>query len=393
VASVTTVTAITAPDGTVRVVPSDVAAKKPVPDTATQSVPPNVSASESGLKLNVKLSEESEPLTRDLLYYQVYEAKKDLGGQRNKVTGTSNQSPQRKLPPGLYYVKVEWGDTTADAEIEVTPGKITEHTFNLNAGYLRLSTLMAPNTEPLTGLSYSVFEAQKNLEGKRKHIASKLMDLKENIPFKLPAGRYYVTAKWGHASADAEVEVKPAEATDQTLILNAGYLRLSSRMAPNTEPLARELLYCVYEPQKDLEGRRKIIITLTAENAFKLPAGRYYVTVEWGKAFADAEVEVKPAQATEQSLILNAGYLKLSTSLAQNPEPLSTDLVTYFVYEAQKDTEGKRKAIVSNKRDNVYKLPAGRYYVTSTYRKALLDKEIEVTAGQVSEIKFEIQTP
>jgi hypothetical protein len=96
-----------------------------------------------------------------------------------------------------------------------------------------------------------------------------------------------------------------------------------------------------------------------AKPLFKLPVGRYYVTVKHGSAYASTEVKVTAAQVVSQTLNLNAGYLRLSSILAQGTEPLTDDL-RYDVYEAKQDVTGERKRIeYSTDAKPLFKLPIG----------------------------------
>ena len=210
--------------------------------------------------------------------------------------------------------------------------------------------------------------------------------------FKLRPGRYYVTVKHGSAYASTEVEIAAGQAVEQLLNLNAGYLRLSSILTQGTEPLTDGLYYEVYEAQQDLAGKRKgVDQNGAAKPLFKLPTGRYYVTVKHGSAYASTEVEIAAGQAVEQLLNLNAGYLRLSSILTQGTEPL-TDGLYYEVYEAQQDLAGKRKGVnQSGAAKPLFKLPTGRYYVTVKRGSAYASTEVEIAAGQVQEIKLEVR--
>jgi hypothetical protein len=59
--------------------------------------------------------------------------------------------------------------------------------------------------------------------------------------------------------------------------------------------------------------------------------------------------------------------------------------VSYEVYEAAKDVEGKRKPVVRSatvEGPPRFPLLAGRYYVTAEYGRAAASTEIDVTAGE-----------
>ena len=76
------------------------------------------------------LQQGGQPVTTDL-YYRVYEAKKDLEGKRRQVADSYDARPLFKLPTGRYYVVAGHGNAHADAEVEVTAGKLQELTIKV----------------------------------------------------------------------------------------------------------------------------------------------------------------------------------------------------------------------------------------------------------------------
>jgi hypothetical protein len=140
--------------------------------------------------------------------------------------------------------------------VEVTSAKLTVQTLNLQAGIVNLSSVLAPGSPPLaTGVSYVVYETVKDAEGNRKRVVgSAYFDGPPRFP--LPAGRYYVAANYGRATASTEVQVTSATVTIQTLNLRAGILNLSSVLAAGSPPLATGVSYVVEETVKDAEGNK-----------------------------------------------------------------------------------------------------------------------------------------
>ena len=242
---------------------------------------------------------------------------------------------------------------------------------------------MTDGGKPLTDdVRYDVYEAAPDAEGKRKRV-----DSSEQPRFSLPAGRYYVTATYGEASASTNVEVAAAKMTLQTLNLRAGVLILSAVRATGAEPLKLGVQYDVFETAKDAEGKRKAV-TSSSEHygppRFGLPSGRYHVVATYGNAISEMEIDVLASdQPTRQTLDLRAGVLAVSAVLTAGGQPLKLG-VQYEVFEAAKDAEGKRKAVTSSSEHYGpprFPLPAARYYVVATYGNAVSDMEIDVLAG------------
>ena len=281
------------------------------------------------------------------------------------------------LALGLY-----WFGTGDDGSSQPRPttARSTESALQLNA-------VRIVGGKPLTdGVSYDVYEAAKDADGNRKRVKNS-SELYGPPRFPLPAGRYYVTARYGSASASTELDVTAADIIRQTLNLRAGVLSLTSVLAAGGKPLPSGVSYDVYEAVKDADGNRKRVTNrseLYGPPRFPLPAGRYYVTATYGSASTSTEVGVTAGdEPTRQILDLRAGILSLTSVLAAGGKPLPSG-VRYDVYEAAKDADGNRKRVTN--RSELYgpprfPLPAGRYYVTATYGRASASTEVGVTAG------------
>lgn len=253
---------------------------------------------------------------------------------------------------------------------------------------LQLATVLRQGAEAVErDLRYDVYDAKQDLEGRRQSV---IYSFDAAPLLKLPPGRYYVTVQHGSAGAATEVEVTPRATTAVTLVLNAGYLRLASLAAEGGEPLENELKYQVLGAP-DLEGQRKeITYSFAARPLFRLPAGRYVVAVTHGNAAASADVTVEPGELTEQTVVLNAGYLRLSAVAAGSSEALTKNL-KYQVYEAKKDLDGQRREIsYSYAASPLFRLPAGEYYVTVERGSARATAEVQIEAGRLRESTLQV---
>ena len=354
-------------------------------------------STESGLRLYAVLNEGGEVLKRGVRYAVYERAVTDVEGNRKPVVSSAAYEgpPRFPLPTGRYSVAAEYGRASASTEVEVNSKTVTIQILNLRAGILNLSSMLATGSAPLAnGVSYVVQETVNDAEGNRKPVVSS--PAYEGPPrFPLPAGRYYVTAAYGKASASTEVEVKEGEIKSERLDLQAGILNLSCMLAAGSSPLTTGVSYVVEDAVKDAEGNRKRVVgspTYEGPPRFPLPAGRYYVTGVYGSASASTEVEVKPGEIKSERLDLGAGILNLSSILAVGGPPLTTG-VTYVVYEAVKDAEGNRKRVVASP---AYEgpprlpLPAGRYFVTAASGAGKGSAEIAVAKGAVQVLQVRL---
>ena len=212
---------------------------------------------------------------------------------------------------------------------------MTRQTLNLRAGILRLTSVLSAGGKPLpSGVDYDVYEAAKDADGKRKPVTQS-SGLYGPPRFPLPAGRYYVTATYGSASAGAEVSITAGdEPVRQILDLRAGVLSLTTVLSAGGKPLPSGVDYDVYEAAKDADGKRKPVTQssgLYGPPRFPLPAGRYYVTATYGSASAGAEVSITAGdEPVRQILDLRAGVLSLTTVLSAGGKPLSRRCCSAF---------------------------------------------------------------
>ncbi|MGI9435665.1 MAG: hypothetical protein ACR2Q4_12700, partial [Geminicoccaceae bacterium] len=113
----------------------------------------------------------------------------------------------------------------------------------------------------------------------------------------------------GNAVATAEVEVRPDELTEQTLSLNAGYLKLTTTAGEGGEKLDSDLVYEVFDPKQNLDGHREMIVSRSdAVPRLSLIEGTYFVRVKHnGSDVAEAEIKVPAGEMTEHMFVLGSG--------------------------------------------------------------------------------------
>jgi hypothetical protein len=363
---------------------------------SSQPRPTTVPSGKTELQLNAVMTEGGELLT-DGVSYEVHEALMDAEGNRKGVARSPEYQPPPRfaLPPGRYYVTAAYGNASASTELEVTETNRTGQTLNLRAGVLVPSAVLDAGSPPLkTGVSYEVYEAAIDAEGNRKRVVGS-PEYQDPPRFPLAAGRYYVAVEYGSASAATEIDIRAGEITPQALNLRAGILNLSSVLADGSPPLATGVRYEVYEAAKDAEGNRKRVVGSPEYRdppRFPLPAGRYYLTAEYGSASAGTEMEIRAGAITSHALNLHAGILNLSSVLAAGGPTLAKG-VSYEVYEAAKDAEGNRKRVVGSpeyREPPRLPLPAGRYYVTATSDAGMGDAEIAVSEGDTHQVRLRL---
>jgi hypothetical protein len=187
------------------------------PGIATRQI---LNLSAGYLRVTAVLAEGTEALSG--VAYNVYAAAPDAEGHRKRITSTNSQrdaSAWFLLPAARYFVTAAYGGASASVVVEVTPAASTQQAFNLQAGILRLTAVLAGGGQPLTGaVAYDVYTAARNAEGNRKRITGS-----NHSPgpsqFVIPIGRYYVTAAHSAGNASAETAVTAGRTRDVQLRL------------------------------------------------------------------------------------------------------------------------------------------------------------------------------
>ncbi|MCP5081809.1 MAG: VWA domain-containing protein [Alphaproteobacteria bacterium] len=156
-------------------------------------------AAVGGLKVSVVPAEGAKPLKTASIY--IFVTDKGLDGKRKRIT-SGNMRNTFKLPAGKYYVEARSGLPRSGSEVELGAGKLSELTININAGSL--------NVQSQAKVHVTVFEAEKDLEGKRARINA----FHTGRPVLLPAGKYVLVGKLKGKRAEAEVEITAGKMTE-----------------------------------------------------------------------------------------------------------------------------------------------------------------------------------
>ncbi len=154
------------------------------------------------LKASVIPADGGKPL--DKAFITILELDKQLDGSRKQVTAGSVRRTF-KLPAGKYQVVAKVDSARTATEVEISAGKLTEPTINLNAGALSITDGGK--------IFVTIFSAEKNLDGTRDQITA----FRPRKPVMLPAGRYLVSGKEDGEVIEAEVEIKPGKLMEVTL--------------------------------------------------------------------------------------------------------------------------------------------------------------------------------
>lgn len=162
-------------------------------------------------------------------------------------------------------------------------------------------------------------------------------------------------------------------------------LYLVAKLTDQGKPLNGGVIWRVYSPDVDAEGRLPLVATSTGGDAeFRLPPGTYLVNAAYGRANSTVRVTTEP-QAKAETVVLNAGGLKLNAN-GVDERVLPTEKITFDVFAQSPDPDAA--PILSDVRAQALAiLPAGTYHVVSRYgsANAVLRADLKVAAGKITE--------
>lgn len=169
---------------------------------------------------------------------------------------------------------------------------------------------------------------------------------------------------------------------------NEGTIYLISQLTHDGEKLSRGMVWRVYQDKANNDGKLTLVANAAGGDAeFRLEPGAYLVHAGFGYAGSTARIKVAAGRTRSETIVLNAGGLKLGAELADN-NPLDKEQVTFDVYANDPEAPNNRRMIVSKaKADTMLRLNADSYYVVSYYGgiNAIVRADIRVQPGKLTE--------
>lgn len=183
------------------------------------------------------------------------------------------------------------------------------------------------------------------------------------------------------ATSPARVGIGPLETKPR--------LRLVAKLSEDTAPLRSGLVWRVYHVNPNggsLEALDLVATGTGGEAEFMLDPGSYIVHGAFGRAGATTKVELAEAAKRTETMILNAGGLKLN-ALNVGDRALPEDLLTFDILT--RETAGAEPTLVVSgvKPGRIVRLNADTYRIVSRFGSlnAVVRAELTVHPGKVVE--------
>jgi hypothetical protein len=207
--------------------------------------------------------------------------------------------------------------------------------------------------------------------------------------FQLDPGTYIVHAAFGRAGATTKIDLqkidpnKPQRA--ETLILNAGGVKLNALLTGDIAIPADKLTFDVYARDADSGGERQaLVIGAAANSVIRLNADTYQVVSHYGtvNATVRAEVHVQPGKLTEATLYQKAAEITLKLVSETGGEALTNvdwQVLTPSGVQVA-ESEGTFAQMV---------LAEGDYSVVAKHKDQVYTRNFSVESGYNREIELQ----
>ncbi len=164
-------------------------------------------------------------------------------------------------------------------------------------------------------------------------------------------------------------------------------LMVAARYGPEAPQIGAGLIWRVYAAEADASGMFRLIKEdRAAAPTFVLPPGDYVVHASFGLASAAKAVQLR-AQAVRTVLDIPAGGVRLKGLV--NDVPIPAGQIAFDIYPgSQFDTSERRPLAQDVMAGDVVLLPAGTYYIVSTYGdvNSVVRSDVQVQAGKLTDV-------
>jgi hypothetical protein len=168
-------------------------------------------------------------------------------------------------------------------------------------------------------------------------------------------------------------------------------LTLAAKLTEEGDPLGQGLVWRIFKPDAGQDDKLPLIATAKGgTSAFELEPGSYLVHAAFGRAGITKRITLDN-EARKETLVLDAGGLKLSATLAGGLR-IPPESLRFSIYQGEESAEGERPLIIPDvKPDTIIRLNSGTYHIVSTYGSvnAIIRTDINVEAGKLTEATVE----
>lgn len=266
-------------------------------------------------------------------------------------------------------------------ELNYAPADRQQPLTGIETGTLFLEARLAEEAAPVTqGMVWRIFGTVPTDDGKLPLVA---VAEGGGARIDLEPGSYLVHAAFGRAGATSRISIQK-EVRRESLLLNAGGLRLNAVLPDGSSMRESKLTFDIYERKPDQAEDSLILPNVPAGKTIRLNAGTYHVVSKYGaiNAVTRADLMVEAGKTTEASVEHRAAQVTLNLVLSSNGFPLADTAWSVLTLSGDiiKEDVGAVPTMI---------LSAGEYTVIAKNKDRIYQRDIEVIAGRDLTIRVE----
>lgn len=213
------------------------------------------------------------------------------------------------VPAGSFRIAASNGRVRQERTAAVSAGAIAEVDLTLQAGRLKLRATDKEGAAPLDPVLFVLTEDAPDSASGRREVARSAAPEADLL---LPAGTYYITARYGAVEARDHVAIAPGDTLSRTLVMPIGHIAIASRLQNGAAPPTDQIIHRVML----LEGgtaTREVARASGLQTEFQLTAGRYRIESQLGalNATAAREIDVRAGSRERIGMEHAAGTVRL----------------------------------------------------------------------------------
>lgn len=303
---------------------------------------------------------------------------------QNEGTAAPMQGPEIAAKPTNAPTKLpaptEGPDSTAPTPAEAVSQQMAVEK-KVESGTLRLSASLTAETPPLdAGLVWRVFSAKPDENGTFRVLERS----EEPSPvFQLASGNYVVHVAYGRAAMAKDIALSAGESSE-TLILNAGALRLAAVRADG-EPIPANLVtYAVYSSEADQFGERKLILPAAeAGKVIRVNAGTYHIVSQYGDANAVVRADIKVEAGKLSNAVVSHQAARVTLKLVNESGGEALADTSWSVLTLDGDIVTESVGAFPT-----HILAAGTYTIIASHGGKSYSRQFDVETGRAHEVEI-----
>lgn len=239
------------------------------------------------------------PIIKSGITWRIYTEKPNkLSGKHKLISAHRTAEPVMSLPAGKYLINAAMGRAFLTRKVEIVKGENKTENFVLNAGGLRIATVLANGTPiPDNTVTFDIFSDERDQYGKRLKVLGKV---RPGLVVRLNSGIYHVVSTYGDANAQsrADVSVEAGKLTEATIDHHSAKVTFKLVYKKGGEALA-DTKWSLLSPRGNIIKK-----SAGALPTHFLAAGDYTILAERGKKKYSQTFSVNPGDQKQIEVII-----------------------------------------------------------------------------------------